>query len=572
MSYLALARKYRPETFADVVGQSPITRTLRAAQRKGKLSHAYLFAGPRGCGKTTVARLLAKALNCAETRDGDPCGRCEVCRGIAQGTFLDVLEIDAASHTGVDNVRELRDMAQYTPSAGHSRVFIIDEVHMLSKGAFNALLKILEEPPARVFFFFATTEPNKVPRTVLSRCQRFDFRLIGPAELGERLDQIARSEGHELTPAARRVLVSLAEGSLRDGISLLDQALAACDETIDEEDLVALFGLVRSEVYIDLNAAILAHDAAAGLRLVDGLVGAGQSLDVFAGGMVANFRNLMLLRIDPELAPAVGLATDLLARLRAQAESWSVPDLLALLDRAIQYFERIHRSTQPRILLEAAVVEFCHFESRVLLADLISRLDALDGAPGTGGGGTATGRGDGSRRSTGAHRASAAGGPTVEHASAAAGAATTIPGWTDLVRSLLESHPGLAACLMEALPSVDEARSRLTLAFARDKSFQMKRLTEDQTVLADRVATVWGRQLRIELVAADAASDHERKESLRREVAPNDREILERACDEDRSLGRLVDLLHGQPLPESEREKWRRPDAAAPDAADPDET
>ncbi|HPF70509.1 MAG TPA: DNA polymerase III subunit gamma/tau, partial [Candidatus Krumholzibacteria bacterium] len=169
MSYQAIARKYRPETFDRVVGQSHVTGTLRAALRKDKLSHAYLFSGPRGCGKTTVARLLAKAINCRTNRDGDPCGECEACRAIAAGHYLDVLEIDAASNTGVDNIRELRDMAQYSPSEGSSRVFIIDEVHMLSKGAFNALLKILEEPPARVYFCFATTEANKIPRTILSR-------------------------------------------------------------------------------------------------------------------------------------------------------------------------------------------------------------------------------------------------------------------------------------------------------------------------------------------------------------------------------------------------------------------
>ena len=194
MSYQAIARKYRPETFAQVVGQTHVTGTLRAALSKGKLSHAYLFSGPRGCGKTTVARLLAKAINCHTGSKGDPCGECSTCRAIAKGNYLDVLEIDAASNTGVDNVRELRDMAQYSPSEGSSRVFIIDEVHMLSKGAFNALLKILEEPPASVYFFFATTEPNKIPRTILSRCQRFDFRLLNREELGGRLTSIAEAD------------------------------------------------------------------------------------------------------------------------------------------------------------------------------------------------------------------------------------------------------------------------------------------------------------------------------------------------------------------------------------------
>ena len=316
MTYQAIARKYRPETFAQVVGQEHVTATLRAAIRKGKLSHAYLFSGPRGCGKTTVARLLAKALNCPEAAEGEPCGACGVCADIARGSFLDVLEIDAASNTGVDNIRELRDMARLAPGEGHNRVFIIDEVHMLSKGAFNALLKILEEPPARVFFFFATTEPSKIPRTILSRCQRFDFRLLSREQLTARMQEICAAEQVPIADSGLRVLVSLAEGSMRDGLSLLDQAIASCDGTLDEAAVVDLFGLVRSEVYQEFNATLVAGDPAAALALVDRLAEAGQDLVVFARGLVANFRNLLVLKVDAGLREAVDLTTDQIASVR----------------------------------------------------------------------------------------------------------------------------------------------------------------------------------------------------------------------------------------------------------------
>ncbi len=547
MSYRALARKYRPETFSQVVGQDHVTGTLRAAMRKGKLSHAYLFSGPRGCGKTTVARLLAKALNCRHVSDGDPCGACETCLAIARGGYLDVLEIDAASNTGVDNVRELRDMAQYTPGEGGSRVFIIDEVHMLSKGAFNALLKILEEPPARVFFFFATTEPNKIPRTILSRCQRFDFRLIGRQELGARLREVAAAEGVVLEDSGLRVLVSLAEGSVRDGLSLLDQAIASSGETIDEAALVTLFGLVRSELYLELNEALVTRDAARALRLVDGLAQAGQDLDVFAQGMIADFRDLLLLRTDPQLASAVDHPADTVARLQAQAEHFALADLLAMLDRAAVHFDRIHRSTQPRLLLEAAVVEFALWDSRVELSDLVARMQALGVVGGADSGGMLE------RRSAApAPRRAGKPGPS------AAGGAATLSAWTAFIDGLMRTHPRIAACLMEGLPSLDAPTGRVAVAFAPDKAFVMKNLEAERPLLEERLGAFLGRKVSLSLEAAGAEVRQQEKvqETIRRQVAPTAREELADECRRDGELGALVDLLKGEPLPESERDHW----------------
>jgi len=569
MSYQALARKYRPETFDQVVGQTHVTGTLRAALRKEKLSHAYLFSGPRGCGKTTVARLLAKAINCLTNRNGDPCGTCETCLAIARGNYLDVLEIDAASNTGVDNIRELRDMAQYSPSEGSSRVFIIDEVHMLSKGAFNALLKILEEPPARVFFFFATTEPNKIPRTILSRCQRFDFRLLSRDELATRLTEIAAAEGVTLAPTGLRLLVSMAEGSVRDGLSLLDQVVAGAEGDIDEQTVVDAFGLVRSELFLELNEAITAADPARALRLVDDLAAGGQSLDAFARGVVTNFRNLMLLKIDPDLAEMVDLPEDQVETLGRQAAHFQEQDLLALIDRSSRHFEKIHRSTQPRILLEASLVEYCRFESRVLLADLARRLEALGGRAAPGGGNVGTGpvrpkaksqpggpaRGASARPARGSspRPVTPAAGPDMTAAD------TAVPGWTGLIDLLMKKNPRLGSCLMNGLPSFNDSGDHLTVSFTEDKKFQVTSIAAECATIEDQINTLWGRRVRVELVLGKKGQADMVKEEIRQEVAPTHREELEKACQQDASLGDLVDMMGGQPLPDSERERWDPP-------------
>jgi len=553
MSYQAIARKYRPETFGEVVGQTHVTHTLRAAMRKDKLSHAYLFSGPRGCGKTTVARLLAKAINCLTNREGDPCGTCESCVSIAKGSHLDVLEIDAASNTGVDNIRELRDMAQYSPSEGNSRVFIIDEVHMLSKGAFNALLKILEEPPARVFFFFATTEPNKIPRTILSRCQRFDFRLLSREELGDRMVQIAESEGASLDPAGLRLLVSLAEGSVRDALSLLDQVIAASDGMVDENAVVAAFGLVRSQVFIELNEAIITKDAARALRLVDELSTSGQSLEAFARGIVSNFRNLMLLRVDAELAPMVDLSPDQVEALMKHARNFSEQDLLALIDISARHFERIHRSTQPRIMLEASLVEYCRFESRILLSDLAHRVESLAGGQPAVLNHPPVARAAAAAVSSAPSAASAV--PAAPRSGPIASpAGDAVTGWTPLVDALMKKAPRVAACLMNGLPSLNG--ETLTVSFAEDKKFQVTNIRDDVPLISSMASEVMGQKIRVELVLGKQGQVAEVHDQIRHDVAPTHREELNNAIAADKALGDLVETMGAEPLKESDRDKW----------------
>ena len=291
--YQALYRKYRPQTFSDVVGQKSVTDTLRAQLETGKLSHAYLFTGTRGTGKTSCAKILAKAVNCENPNHGDPCGLCPSCRAIDEGSCMDVLEIDAASNNGVDSVRVLRDDAIYTPGTVKMRVYIIDEVHMLSTAAFNALLKIIEEPPAHLLFILATTELQKVPATILSRCQRFAFKRLRPDEIASRLNFIAYQEHIEIEPEAINLLARLADGGMRDGVSLLDQCASAANGPVTLESVYASLGLAGEKRTAELMQAIAEQDTAKALTIFSALYSAGKDVSALLGEMCALCRDLL---------------------------------------------------------------------------------------------------------------------------------------------------------------------------------------------------------------------------------------------------------------------------------------
>jgi DNA polymerase-3 subunit gamma/tau len=381
MSYLVLARKWRPQTFAEVIGQDHITETLKKAVEKGRIAHAYLFAGPRGCGKTTTARLLAKIINCEHPKGSEPCNECVSCTAITEGRHLDTIEIDGASNRGIDEIRDLREKISYAPSQGRSKIYIIDEVHMLTPQAFNALLKTLEEPPVHVYLIFATTEPHKVPSTILSRCQRFNFKRLELREIASQLEKICGIEKVKYEPEALILIARRAEGSMRDGESLLDQCIAASEGAVDLDLVRRVLGLVDSQLVTNLLKAIGKRDRGAALAIVDRAVDSGVDLEEFFLAYIEGLRNLLVLSIEG------GAAVDFLDLSKGEIEELSgigaafkTENLLYLFRAAARAYRELKASGQPRYQLEAALAEAASWESAVELSDLIRHLDSMGGS------------------------------------------------------------------------------------------------------------------------------------------------------------------------------------------------
>ena len=375
--YQALYRKWRPTRFADVVGQQHITDTLRAQLESGRLSHAYLFTGTRGTGKTTCAKILARAVNCTHLQHGDPCGQCAACRGILDGSVLDVVEIDAASNNGVDNIRDIRDETRYTPASVSRRVYIIDEVHMLSQGAFNALLKTLEEPPAHVLFILATTEINKVPATILSRCQRFDFRRISPHDIARRLLEIAEQEHIALTEGGARLIARLADGALRDALSILDRTAAGSDAPIDEERVASGVGILAGDTAVDLMRHILAGDLTAAIGQLTESYTAGRELGAVLDQLLGLIRDMLLVKtsrsdVSALLSPAYSPKT-----VHRLCEAVPASGLLAYTGILQEALTRMPHAANRRIEAELCVVRLCRLTAEDY-DTLSGRVEALE--------------------------------------------------------------------------------------------------------------------------------------------------------------------------------------------------
>lgn len=371
MSYQVLAQKYRPQTFDDVIGQEAATRTLKNSVLNGRTANAYIFAGPRGVGKTTVARLLAKALNCEKPEKANPCNKCDSCRGITEGSNIDVLEIDGASNNGVDEVRALRENARFSPSKGKFKIYIIDEVHMLSTGAFNALLKTLEEPPKHVKFIFATTEPHRVIPTIMSRCQRFDFKRISPKMIRDRLLLIVKKEKIAINDDAAFFIARTADGSLRDALVILDQMVSFASGEINLNDVMELLGTARKDNIFELAGAIINNDAKKAAEMLDEMIASGKDPVVIANALLAHYRDLMIIKTTGSPALDMAFTEEDMAKIKTQLEKLSIEEIIYILQNISHAITLMKQTTFSRSPLEIAVIRLTKREAALSLPALL---------------------------------------------------------------------------------------------------------------------------------------------------------------------------------------------------------
>jgi DNA polymerase III subunit gamma/tau len=378
MSYTALYREWRPKTFDDVVGQKHITVTIKNQIRNGRIAHAYLLCGTRGTGKTSTAKILAKAVNCLNPKDGEPCNECEMCRKINAGTLIDVNELDAASNNGVDNIRNIIDDVQYPPSEAKYKVYIMDEVHMLSQGAVNAFLKTLEEPPANVIFILATTDPQKLPITILSRCQRFDFRRIKSSDIFERLQKIVKEQGVFADDKSLGLIARMSDGAMRDALSILDQAISMGDGKVDYNGLISMLGLVSNENLLKLTDAIIDRNVESAMQIIDEIVFSGKDVFGFIKEMTGHMRNLMMVKVSTNPDGILDMSEENIELVKEQAKRIRIEEIM----RDIRILEDAQEGSkwakQSRIYLELAAIKMCKIQYDTSMEVVLSRLNRLE--------------------------------------------------------------------------------------------------------------------------------------------------------------------------------------------------
>jgi DNA polymerase III subunit gamma/tau len=380
MAYTALYREWRPRTFEDVVGQKHITVTIKNQILKNRIAHAYLFCGTRGTGKTSTAKIFAKALNCLDLQNGEPCNSCSMCEKINSGLAIDVTELDAASNNGVENIRDIIDDVQYPPQEAKFKVYIMDEVHMLSTGAVNAFLKTLEEPPKRVVFILATTDPQKLPITILSRCQRFDFKRIGNEEIFNRLRKIVDTQGIYAEDASLNLIARIADGAMRDSLSILDQAISMGGGKVAYDNVIGMLGLVTNENLINLTEYIIEKNIEKSIRCIDEIVLGGKEINSFVKDLINHMRNLMIVKVSQNPEEILDMSKENIELVKNQAQKIRVEDIMRNIRVLQEAEEQSKWSKQGRIYLELAVIKMCKIEYDTSKEVLLSRINKLEEA------------------------------------------------------------------------------------------------------------------------------------------------------------------------------------------------
>jgi DNA polymerase-3 subunit gamma/tau len=468
VSYEVFARKYRPQTFDDIVGQTHVTRTLKNAVEQNRLAHAYLFVGPRGTGKTSTARILAKALNCTHGPTVTPCGKCDNCREIAGGNSLDVIELDAASNRGIDDVRELRDNVRYAPAKGRFKIYIIDEVHMLTKEAANALLKTLEEPPKHVIFCLATTEPEKLPITILSRCQRFDLHRIATNLIAQQLQSIATKENLTLATAAAHAIARGAEGGMRDAESMLDQLVAFCGEKIEEADVLNVFGFTSQQMVADFVGRILRGETADALALLHEQCEAGKDMMKLMSDTIAYLRDLLVFKVKPD-ALSDEASTETRAVFAEQAPLLETDRVLELIDQFAAAEGRMKWAPNKKLHFEVAVIRAIQTLDQTTLDEVIENLNALrDGNPVA----AVASRGSGSKKADAARPRE----PTTTKSVANDSGIDVNEIWGKVVAQIKTRRPFIKSWIEEAHPLGASGRN-FELGFPQDQQMVMEHLS-----------------------------------------------------------------------------------------------
>jgi DNA polymerase-3 subunit gamma/tau len=560
----ALYRRYRPQTPAELLGQDHVVRALTGAIGEGRLHHAFLFCGPRGTGKTSTARILAKMVNCEQGPTAEPCDACRQCVAIREGTHVDVVEIDAASHGGVDDARDLREKAPTAPMVGREKVYIIDEAQRLSREAFDALLKMFEEPPPGVRFVLATTEPHKMPATIVGRCQRFDFRRHTIEGLSEMLEKIAAAEGVAVDPVAAHLIARQAEGSARDALSLFDQATVLGGEAVDEATVRSLLGAPEEEARVQIADVVAVGDVRGAFEAVDALVQAGHDIRNVTAELLTHFRNLLLVQTAPAQEDLLDIPADAYGALRAQADKFTSGELSRILSLLLAAQNDMRWTTSPRLTLELALVRACMPETDPTPAGLVSRLERLErlanltpGSAGTPANSEDVARDEGAETGEGVvERGMARQGQRddprvapssdrevqlpVPHAADAASVDVAMlrRSWGSVIQHLGQSNQPVLRALMESVTPASFDGITLELAFPPTFKNTVKQVESREDALRQVLQELFGISPAIVCVVRES------RDAVHVEAVEED----EAAADDDEALRRVQEMLGAQPV------------------------